>query len=72
VHLADVLAGFGTQRLAVQAGKRSSSSAWSAARWRPNSEVRSGSASVSPRSATHWARSAGRPERMSIFTAGSE
>jgi hypothetical protein len=58
--------------LRCRPGKRSSSRAGSAARWRPYSLVRSGSTSVSPRSSIHCWRSAGRPERMSILACGSE
>ena len=58
--------------LRCRPGKRSSSRLLSAARWRPNSDDRPGSCSVSARSSIHCWRSAGRPERMSIFAAGSE
>jgi hypothetical protein len=72
VHLRDVHPGLGAARLAVQAGEAQFVElSGSAARSRPNSELRPGSSSVSPRSSIQRWRSAGRPERMSMRGGGS-
>jgi hypothetical protein len=57
VHLRHIGPALARRGLRCRPGKRRPASSASAARWRPNSDDRSGSSSVSPRSAIQPARS---------------